>query len=436
MAAAAAADWTSGTLAAVSRPSAHAELAELYSRHRAWLLAYSARRLRNRSDAEDAVQQTFVYAFRSLERGVVPQHERAWLATIADNVCRNMSRRGAAAHESPGDVEDAAVADERSSTDARDLAATLAKLPPTQRHALVLREWRGLAYREIAAELDLTEPAVETLLFRARRRAAELLAQRRRVLDVGSALSALRALLGPTAAKVGAAAAVGCVGAAVAVPLTVSRERPATPRPQRTAPETARPGAPADSTVPAAATDQEHAAAWRSSERRERPRTALHPRPTPVDGSAASPAPVSLPAPAAPPGDGAAERVPPRQPPVAPAPSPSPAAQAGTASKRPTTPAVTTTTTTTATTAVDTVADTPSNAADTVTAAAENAVGTVTTVASGAVETVTETAGGAAAGATGAAGGATGATSGAVAGATGAVGGATGAVGTPSLPIP
>lgn len=433
MRAGAAADWTSGTVAVVSRPTAHAELAELYARHRTWLLAHCARRLPNRSDAEDALQQTFVYVFRSLERGVVPQYERAWLATIADNVCRNMSRRGAAAHESPGDVEHAAVADERSSTDARDLAAALAKLPPTQRHALVLREWRGLAYREIAAELDLTEPAVETLLFRARRRAAEVLAHRRRVLDAGTALSALRSLLGPTAAKLGAAAAVGCVGAAVAVPLAVTRDHPATPRPQRTAPEASRPAAPGASTVrPApAAVQQEQAATPRRSEARGRPRAATHPPRPRLERPAAAPgsAPAS--------GDAPVDRAAPRQPPTALEPSrgtqPEPAS-----SKRPASPAATTTP---ATPVVDAVAGTASDAVGTVTTAGGDAVGTVTTAATGAVDTVTtaatgavntvtESAGGAAGGATGAASGATGAATGAVSGATGAVGAG------PSLPAP
>jgi RNA polymerase sigma factor (sigma-70 family) len=44
-----------------------------------------------------------------------------------------------------------------------------------QRQALLLREWRGFSYREIAEELGLSQAAVETLLFRARRSLAEVL---------------------------------------------------------------------------------------------------------------------------------------------------------------------------------------------------------------------------------------------------------------------
>ena len=45
-----------------------------------WLLAFCTRQLRDRDDAEDAVQATFLYAFRALRRGVVPEFERAWQA--------------------------------------------------------------------------------------------------------------------------------------------------------------------------------------------------------------------------------------------------------------------------------------------------------------------------------------------------------------------
>ncbi len=56
-----------------------------------------------------------------------------------------------------------------------ELREALAALPESQRSALLLREWRGLSYREIAAELCTTESAVETLIFRARRSLTERL---------------------------------------------------------------------------------------------------------------------------------------------------------------------------------------------------------------------------------------------------------------------
>ena len=49
------------------------------------------------------------------------------------------------------------------------LREALATLPERQRRAILLREWQGLSYAEIADELRLTVGAVETLLYRARR---------------------------------------------------------------------------------------------------------------------------------------------------------------------------------------------------------------------------------------------------------------------------
>src|SRR5262249_62131730 len=56
------------------------------------------------------------------------------------------------------------------------LTRALRVLPEQQRRALLLREWKGLSYREIADDMRLTQAAVETLLFRARRSLADGLA--------------------------------------------------------------------------------------------------------------------------------------------------------------------------------------------------------------------------------------------------------------------
>src|SRR5919204_3136858 len=68
------------------------DAARLYERHRQRLLSFCAGRLGSRDEAEDAVQTTFLYAVRGLQRGVVPEFELAWLLKIADNVCRARRR--------------------------------------------------------------------------------------------------------------------------------------------------------------------------------------------------------------------------------------------------------------------------------------------------------------------------------------------------------
>ena len=75
-----------------------AETARLYSAHSDEILAFCRRQLTSLGEAEDALQTTFLYALRALRRGVVPECERAWLTTIAKNVChtqrRTLGRRG------------------------------------------------------------------------------------------------------------------------------------------------------------------------------------------------------------------------------------------------------------------------------------------------------------------------------------------------------
>jgi RNA polymerase sigma factor (sigma-70 family) len=130
--------------------------------------------LGNREEAEDATQSTFLNAFRGFRRGVDPEFESAWLYKIAQNVCltrqRSSSRRRKV--ETPGDLDamqDYVPAHQADSDELIRLPEALDAMPEQQRRALLLREWQGLSYKEIGEELDLSQAAVETLLFRARR---------------------------------------------------------------------------------------------------------------------------------------------------------------------------------------------------------------------------------------------------------------------------
>jgi hypothetical protein len=102
------------------------------------------------------------------------------------------------------------------------LADALAELTPNQRRAILLREWQGLTYREIAAELETTESAVETLLFRARGSLARKLDRSRgRVLsglNLGSVVAWGKSLLGGAALKIAAATLVVAAGVTAATP--------------------------------------------------------------------------------------------------------------------------------------------------------------------------------------------------------------------------
>jgi RNA polymerase sigma factor (sigma-70 family) len=242
----------------------------LYEQYANQVFRYCLHQLGSREEAEDAVQSTFLNAFRGLKRGVVPELESAWLFKIAHNVClsrrRSSWRRGRI--ESPADfelVEELTPAPSRRAEELIGLQDVLEQMPETQRRAILLREWQGLSYREIAGELELSQAAVETLIFRARRTLASGLEQpparpRRRVLrmlDLGNAAAAVKALLvgGGAAAKIaGAVAVVSATAVVAAAPIAYHRVhyRSHTP-PPRPAPQLAQ--ARAHASLPAAATD-------------------------------------------------------------------------------------------------------------------------------------------------------------------------------------
>jgi RNA polymerase sigma factor (sigma-70 family) len=194
----------------------------LYEEYANQIFRYCLHQLGSREEAEDAVQSTFLNAFRGIKRGVVPELESAWLFKIAHNVClsrrRSSWRRGRI--ESPADfevVEELTAAPVRRADELIGLQDVLEQMPESQRRAILLREWQGLSYREIAAELDTSQAAVETLIFRARRALATGLEQppekRRRLaraLDLGNLATAVKSLLvgGSAAAKVAATVAV------------------------------------------------------------------------------------------------------------------------------------------------------------------------------------------------------------------------------------
>jgi RNA polymerase sigma factor (sigma-70 family) len=199
---------------------------DLYERYGRQIYAYCLHQLGSREEAEDATQTTFLNAFRGLQRGVVPELETAWLYKIAANVVltRRRSSYRRRRVEAPGDLDalqDVLAAPQGETDELVRLREALAAMPEQQRHALLLREWQGLSYREIGERLELSQGAVETLLFRARRSLATGLSRLRSGLDLGWLVAAAKTLLsGGAAVKVAvtaAAVATTAVGAGTEV---------------------------------------------------------------------------------------------------------------------------------------------------------------------------------------------------------------------------
>jgi RNA polymerase sigma-70 factor (ECF subfamily) len=174
------------------------EVAEQLERHRSELTAYSYRMLGSAFEAEDAVQETFIRAWKGFDRFEGRAALRSWLYRIATNVCLDMlggrERRARPMDLGPAREPDAAnlatrpeatwiqpipdssVTPERDPADvavAREtirlaFVAALQHLPPRQRAVLILSEVLRWQATEVAELLDTSVPAVNSALQRAR----------------------------------------------------------------------------------------------------------------------------------------------------------------------------------------------------------------------------------------------------------------------------
>jgi RNA polymerase sigma-70 factor (ECF subfamily) len=119
------------------------------------LLRFAFWLARDRSVAEDVVQETLIRAWKSREELKDSAAARPWLLTIV--------RR-----------EHARLYERKRLPTLEDLRRAILRLPVEYREPLVMQVLGGLTTAEIAAELGLTQPAVLTRLFRARNKLREI----------------------------------------------------------------------------------------------------------------------------------------------------------------------------------------------------------------------------------------------------------------------
>ena len=162
---------------------------QLVEPRRAELHAHCYRMLGSVHDAEDALQDALLRAWRGLGRFEGRSSVRAWLYRIATNTCLDVAGKrrvlpidygpGADPHDSPGTpvVEDVwiepypGVEDDYEQREGVELAfvAALQHLPATQRAVLIMREVLGFSAAEVAETLDTSVASVNSALQRARK---------------------------------------------------------------------------------------------------------------------------------------------------------------------------------------------------------------------------------------------------------------------------
>ena len=160
----------------------------LVDRHAAACTRFATRMLGNREDAEDAVQETFLRAYRSLARYEERQAFRTWLFQILVNRCRTAAvRRQRRQRMFLVDDNAVAGASVRPSTDSTELRAELRRaidaLDPDQREAFLLKHVEQLSYDEMAAA---TGVGISALKMRVKRACDRMQWMLREVSDVGT----------------------------------------------------------------------------------------------------------------------------------------------------------------------------------------------------------------------------------------------------------
>jgi RNA polymerase sigma-70 factor, ECF subfamily len=153
----------------------------LVERHQSLVGGTVARMLGSNSDVEDIAQQVFIRVWKSARRYVPRAKFTTWLLKITRNLVFNELRRSKRhAHvplqADPG-AEEFPLKDEKNLAPDVSLLQTelqraiedaITQLPESQRMALILRRYEQLSYEEISEVLDLSVPAVKSVLFRAR----------------------------------------------------------------------------------------------------------------------------------------------------------------------------------------------------------------------------------------------------------------------------
>ena len=145
----------------------------LVRRYQTPILRLCVGMLGDRHAAEDAAQDAFFSAWRSLGRFRGDAQFSTWLYRIATNQClRDMRRRPARTAELPADLPAAEGEAPHNRLEAAEagaaVSAAVARLSPEQRVALLLRELGGLSYDQIAEVLGVSMPAVKSRIYHAR----------------------------------------------------------------------------------------------------------------------------------------------------------------------------------------------------------------------------------------------------------------------------
>ena len=146
----------------------------LVDAYKGWVYNLAYRLLGDPVEAEDAAQETFLRAFKNLSSYDRSRPFASWLLSIAHHYCIDLLRRRKAQAHALGQTARNLMANRRQDeTLELEVRELLDKLKEEDRAVVVLKYWYGYDYREISQITGLTESAVKSRLYRARKTLAE-----------------------------------------------------------------------------------------------------------------------------------------------------------------------------------------------------------------------------------------------------------------------
>lgn len=161
-------DPTERALVARARGGDDRAFAELVTKHRSHIWAVCVRITNNGADAEDALQEALTAAWQHLDKFRGDAKFSTWMHRIAANAALSVVRRRRDTVMSEIEIEDNGRDQYREFDETDRVQAALRQVPNDFRAALVLREYGGLSYEEIAAHQGIPVATVKTRLNRAR----------------------------------------------------------------------------------------------------------------------------------------------------------------------------------------------------------------------------------------------------------------------------
>jgi RNA polymerase sigma-70 factor, ECF subfamily len=144
---------------------------ELMGRYKRPLVNFCYRLLGNADDADDVAQEVFVRVYQRIVSYRPSGKFTTWLFALAHNasIDRLRYRQRHPTESLDAAPEPATVSRETETREIGDqIAAAVAELPEDQRTAVVLAEYHGMSYAEIAGIMQCSEKSVESRLYRAK----------------------------------------------------------------------------------------------------------------------------------------------------------------------------------------------------------------------------------------------------------------------------